>query len=123
MTRKHPAGTDYSAGAAAPKPPPPPAGGPPPPPPPPPAGFFDDVKKNAAAPAPGGGGAAALFAEINAKGERGVTSGLKKVSKDQMTHKNPNLRASSVVPDKASGVRPVATYRMCFLTIECVLLL
>ena len=27
--------------------------------------------------------------------------GLKKVSKDQMTHKNPNLRASSVVPDKA----------------------
>lgn len=54
------------------------------------------------APAPTGG-AAALFAEINAKGAGGVTSGLKKVSKDQMTHKNPALRASSVVPDKAGA--------------------
>ena len=34
----------------------------------------------------------------------GVTSGLKKVSKEEMTHKNPQLRASSVVPAKASGV-------------------
>ena len=34
----------------------------------------------------------------------GVTSGLKKVSKEEMTHKNPHLRASSVVPAKASGV-------------------
>ena len=50
-----------------------------------------------------------MFAEINAKGERVVTSSLKKVSKDQMTHKNPNLRASSVVPDKAGGVRLLAT--------------
>ena len=31
----------------------------------------------------------------------GVTSGLKKVSKDQMTHKNPELRASSLVSAKA----------------------
>ena len=102
-------GSDYSAAPAAPKaggPPPPPAGGPPPPPPPPPAGFFDDIKKNAAAPAPPSGGAAALFAEINAKGAAGEL-GLKKVSKDQMTHKNPALRASSVVPDKVGGaVKP-----------------
>jgi adenylyl cyclase-associated protein len=44
---------------------------------------------------PGGGG---LFAELNKKGADGtVTSGLKKVDRSQMTHKNPELRASSVV--------------------------
>lgn len=38
-----------------------------------------------------------VFAELN----RGalVTSGLKKVDKTQMTHKNPALRASSIVPE------------------------
>lgn len=47
-----------------------------------------------------------MFAEINAKGAAGEL-GLKKVSKDQMTHKNPALRASSVVPDKVGGaVKP-----------------
>ena len=44
-----------------------------------------------------------LFAELNKGGE--ITSGLKKVDKSQMTHKNPALRASSVVKaeDKSPG--------------------
>ncbi|KAF8911155.1 adenylate cyclase associated N terminal-domain-containing protein [Gymnopilus junonius] len=65
---------------------------PPPPPPPPPA---------PSAPAPTSGGAAAVFAEIN-RGEE-VTKGLRKVDKSEMTHKNPALRASSVVPASASS--------------------
>lgn len=65
---------------------------PPPPPPPPPA---------VAAPAASGGGAAAVFAELN-RGEE-VTKGLRKVDKSEMTHKNPNLRASSVVPATNNG--------------------
>jgi adenylyl cyclase-associated protein len=51
------------------------------------------------APKLGGGGddaKAGLFAALN-KGA--LTSGLKKVDKSQMTHKNPELRASSVVKD------------------------
>jgi len=88
----NPRGGDASAATAAapaaPKgPPPPPAGGPPPPPPPaggPPAGS------SKAAPDTG-----ALFAALS-KGEA-ITSGLKKVDKSQMTHKNPELRATSVV--------------------------
>lgn len=58
--------------------------GPPPPPPPPPASLYESEKS---APA---GGMGAVFADLN-KGE-GVTSGLKKVEKSQMTHKNPALR-------------------------------
>ncbi|KAF8212397.1 cyclase-associated protein [Mycena galopus ATCC 62051] len=68
-------------------------GGPPPPPPPPPL---------AAAPAASsGGGAAAVFAELN-RGED-VTKGLRKVNKSEMTHKNPALRASSVVPSSTGS--------------------
>lgn len=80
-----PAGSTSAAGAPPPPPPPPP--GPPPPPPPPAA--------TAAAPA-AGGGVAAVFAELNRGDE--VTKGLRKVDKSEMTHKNPSLRASSVVP-------------------------
>lgn len=40
----------------------------------------------------------AVFEQLN-RGEA-VTSGLKKVDKSQMTHKNPSLRSSSAVPDK-----------------------
>jgi adenylyl cyclase-associated protein len=43
----------------------------------------------------------ALFSQIN-QGE-GVTSGLRKVDKSEMTHKNPDLRASNVVPAKSSA--------------------
>lgn len=63
--------------------------GPPPPPPPPPP-------PSATLPGPTPGGAAAVFAELNRGDE--VTKGLRKVDKSEMTHKNPALRAGSVVP-------------------------
>jgi hypothetical protein len=47
------------------------------------------------------GGAAAVFAELN-RGED-VTKGLRKVDKSEMTHKNPALRAGSVVPASTSS--------------------
>ncbi|XP_065843648.1 adenylyl cyclase-associated protein 1-like [Oscarella lobularis] len=84
-----------SAGSAA-----APAPGPPPPPPPaivPPGPAADTGAKK-----PDMSG---LFASLN-KGSN-VTSGLKHVSRDQMTHKNPSLRAASVV--KASDAKPAAT--------------
>lgn len=58
----------------------------------------------AAAPkaAAGDGGGGGLFAALNKGGN--VTSGLKKVDRSQMTHKNPELRASSVV--SAGAVAP-----------------
>jgi len=85
-------------------PPAPAAGGPPPPPPPPPANLFDDLKidENAEDKARN-----ALFAELN-KGE-GVTSGLKKVTDDMKTHKNPALRESGAVPAKAKSGSPKPT--------------
>lgn len=82
-----------------------PGGAPPPPPPPPPPVA---PPPPAAAPAPAGG-AAAVFAELN-RGEE-VTKGLRKVDKSEMTHKNPALRASSIVPNTAGSAatpkRPV----------------
>lgn len=89
------------ASSGAPPPPPPPgAGGPPPPPPPPPANIFDDVKSSSTDSAPAAG-INAVFAELN-QGE-GITKGLKKVDKSQMTHKNPELRQSSVVRAPSAG--------------------
>uniref|UniRef100_A0A674BZ34 CAP, adenylate cyclase-associated protein 1 (yeast) n=1 Tax=Salmo trutta TaxID=8032 RepID=A0A674BZ34_SALTR len=76
-----------SASAA---PPPPRAGPPPPGPPPPPVDFSGSS---------GGGGDQgpdtrnALFASLNKGAD--VTKGLKHVPKDQMTHKNPNLRTQT----------------------------
>jgi adenylyl cyclase-associated protein len=87
--------------------------GPPPPPPPPPLPTFDDLPpppppgaapKNAGA---GGSDMGAVFEQLN-RGEA-VTSGLKKVDKSQMTHKNPSLRASSQDSRSKSpgpGVKP-----------------
>lgn len=72
-----------SAGGSAPPPPPPP--------PAPPASLFDE-------PAQEKGGITAVFADLN-KGEN-ITSGLKKVEKSQMTHKNPELRAHGAGPKK-----------------------
>lgn len=72
-----------------------PSGGaaPPPPPPPPPAGIFDaDNSQNAQSSAPAGG-MNAVFADLN-RGEN-ITSGLKKVEKSEMTHKNPSLRQAA----------------------------
>ncbi|XP_029022547.1 adenylyl cyclase-associated protein 1 [Betta splendens] len=83
-------GAIASASAAAPSPP---AGGCPPPPPPGPPPPPMDVS----APSSGGGDSGedrnALFASIN-KGSD-ITKGLKHVSDDQKTHKNPNLRGQS----------------------------
>ncbi|UYV62147.1 CAP1 [Cordylochernes scorpioides] len=65
------------------------AGLPPPPPPPPPAGLFQDSGA-------GDDTRAALFKEIS-QGE-GITRGLRKVTSDQQTHKNPTLRTSGPAP-------------------------
>ncbi|EMC96422.1 hypothetical protein BAUCODRAFT_474005 [Baudoinia panamericana UAMH 10762] len=88
--------------------PPPPSSGGAPPPPPPPLPNFDNVPAppppppgaapNAKAPASDMG---AVFEQLN-RGEA-VTSGLKKVNKSQMTHKNPALRAASTVPDTTTA--------------------
>lgn len=96
----NPRGGDASAAApAAAAPAPPSAPKPPSAPLPPPAGA-----------APSGGKAApdtnALFAAINKGGE--ITAGLKKVDKSQMTHKNPELRATSVVPAAAAPKKAAA---------------
>ncbi|KAL5490425.1 SRV2 [Sanghuangporus weigelae] len=65
------------------------AGAPPPPPPPPPA-------VSAPSPSSSGDGLNAVFADLNRGTD--VTKGLRKVDKSEMTHKNPELRASSAVP-------------------------
>lgn len=96
------ASASSAAAPAPPPPPPPPAGGLPPPPPPPPGPApVIQVKdgQGAAAPAKAAatGGFDAVFSQLN-QGEA-VTKGLRKVDKSQMTHKNPSLRAGSIVPD------------------------
>ncbi|XP_052763812.1 adenylyl cyclase-associated protein 1-like [Mya arenaria] len=101
----NPQGGEASVGApSSSSAPPPPAGGAPPPPPPP-----GPPPPPAPTPSEGGnqGGSdvrAALFDSIN----RGtaISSGLKKVSDDMKTHKNPALRAGSTVSGTSShGVR------------------
>lgn len=84
------------------------AGGPAPPPPPgppPPPLRFDDAPK--AAPAADAGGLGAVFNELN-KGSD-VTKGLKKVTADQMTHKNPSLRAGATVPTRSDSSSSVTS--------------
>ncbi|GAA5830249.1 hypothetical protein JCM11251_001283 [Rhodosporidiobolus azoricus] len=80
-----------SAAGGAPPPPPPPPPAPAPPPPPPAGGA---PAPSAAAPA--ASDMSAVFASLN-QGEN-ITKGLKKVDKSEMTHKNPELRASGAVP-------------------------
>lgn len=72
----------------------PPAGGPPPP-PPPPAFEMPTLESLQVS-----DDRAQLFAEIS-KGED-VTKGLKKVTADMQTHKNPNLRSAGTVPAKGN---------------------
>jgi len=67
---------------------------PPPPPPPPPPELFDDVSSGSG----DNKGRNDLMAELN-KGEN-VTKGLKKVSPDMQTHKNPGLRDTKPIPAK-----------------------
>ncbi|KAK6852545.1 Adenylyl cyclase-associated protein [Apiospora arundinis] len=92
-----------AAAASAPPPPPPAAGGAPPPPPPPGPPPVLQIKEEGRSAEPASGASlGAVFSEIN-KGSD-VTKGLRKVDRSEMTHKNPSLRAASVVPDReASG--------------------
>jgi adenylyl cyclase-associated protein len=77
------------------------AGGPPPPPPPPgPAPRFE-IDEKPAAPEPAASGLGAVFSELN-KGEA-ITKGLRKVDPEEMTHKNPSLRAGSTVPTRSDS--------------------
>lgn len=71
------------------------AGGPPPP-PPPPAFEMPSLEDMAVS-----DDRAQLFAEINKGGD--VTKGLKKVTADMQTHKNPNLRSGGSVPATVKG--------------------
>ncbi|KAK4204837.1 putative adenylyl cyclase-associated protein [Triangularia verruculosa] len=84
----------------APAAPAPPAGGAPPPPPPPGPPPVLKINEQKAEPAPAGG-LGAVFSELN-QGEA-VTKGLRKVDKSEMTHKNPSLRASSVVSEGSAA--------------------
>jgi len=84
-----------SGGKASAAPPPPP-GAPLPPPPPPPGGL--DLS------APAHNPRADLLDALN-QGE-GITKRLNKVTDDQKTHKNPNLRGSSAVPAKSKPAVP-----------------
>lgn len=102
-----------SNGVPAAPPPPPGAGAPPPPPPlpnfdngaPPPPPPPGGAPQGAAS----GGDMGAVFEQLN-RGEA-VTSGLKKVDKSEMTHKNPALRAQAALETVRSkspgpGVKP-----------------
>lgn len=100
-------GPTAAKGASAPPPPPPLptfdlGGGPPPPPPPPPGALTGD--KPAAS---GGNDMSAVFEQLN-QGSA-VTTNLRKVDKSEMTHKNPNLRASSTVPERSDSQTSVTS--------------
>lgn len=73
------------------------------------AGARGGAGAGAGAEAAGGDTKNALFGELNRGGD--ITSHLKKVDKSQMTHKNPELRAGSVV--KADD-KPAATAQPAF---------
>ncbi|XP_005917513.1 adenylyl cyclase-associated protein 2 [Haplochromis burtoni] len=84
----------------APCPPPPP----PPPPGPPPVFTDDDAKPQADAAV---AQHSALFAQLNQGMD--ITKGLKHVSDDQKTHKNPNLRSQQPTTAKGKNAGPVAS--------------
>ncbi|KAF7957366.1 hypothetical protein EAE96_002951 [Botrytis aclada] len=89
-----------------------PAGGaaPPPPPPPPPPPVFDDIpSKPAPKQSDAGAGLGAVFSELNKGAD--VTKGLRKVNADQMTHKNPSLRAGATVPTRSDSQSSISTNR------------
>ena len=65
---------------------------------------FDEPK---AASTPDKGGLGAVFSELN-QGEA-VTKGLRKVNADQMTHKNPSLRAGATVPTRSDSQSSVSS--------------
>ncbi|CAE6404544.1 unnamed protein product [Rhizoctonia solani] len=75
-------------------------GAPPPPPPPPPAAAAPPPPPAAATSVTSAPDPSAVFAQINQGAD--VTKGLRKVNKEEMTHKNPALRASGTVPTASS---------------------
>lgn len=95
-------------GASAPPPPPPlptfDLGGGPPPPPPPPPGALTGAQPTASG---GGSDMSAVFDQLN-QGSA-ITSSLRKVDKSEMTHKNPSLRSSSVVPERSDSQTSVTS--------------
>ncbi|EDV23164.1 uncharacterized protein TRIADDRAFT_63338 [Trichoplax adhaerens] len=72
-----------------------------PPPPPPPAPVTADPPKNS------GNERAALMSQLNKGAD--VTKGLKKVTNDMKTHKNPALRASGVVSSTSTPGKPAVS--------------
>ncbi|KAI9799571.1 MAG: hypothetical protein M1825_004497 [Sarcosagium campestre] len=73
----------------------------PPPPPPPPLPTFDNASSQSAPVSSKGGDMDAVFSQLN-QGEA-VTSGLRKVDRSQMTHKNPSLRSTGAVPTRSDS--------------------
>jgi len=88
-------GSSTPASGGPPKPPPSPPAGPPAPPPPPPPSTIDE------GPIDSSGGRNALLESLNKGGD--ITSGLRKVTDEEKTHKNPNLRTESVVKAKENN--------------------
>jgi adenylyl cyclase-associated protein len=85
-----------------------PSGGGPPPPPPPPLPSLEQLTGGPTPPPPPpnasvakGGDMGAVFDQLNMGSS--VTSGLRKVDKSEMTHKNPTLRAGAVVPQRSDS--------------------
>jgi adenylyl cyclase-associated protein len=72
------------------------SGAPPPPPPPPPGPPPVLGLDGPSTPQKSSGDIGDVFAEINRGSD--ITSGLRKVDRSQMTHKNPEIRAGSLVP-------------------------
>ncbi|KAL3480303.1 adenylate cyclase associated N terminal-domain-containing protein [Aspergillus californicus] len=72
-------------------------GAPPPPPPPPPPPMIPEQNASAGS----SSDMTAVFAQLN-QGDN-VTQGLRKVDKSEMTHKNPDLRSSSIVPESPTS--------------------
>lgn len=95
----NPKGAEASVKSAGGPPPPPPG---PAPPPPPPAGALDLT------PDPSKAARGDLLSALNKGAD--VTKGLRKVNKDQMTHKNPSLRAGAVVKAVEKAPTPAKTY-------------
>ncbi|QSZ35697.1 hypothetical protein DSL72_006819 [Monilinia vaccinii-corymbosi] len=83
---------------------------PPPPPPPPPPPVFDDIPtKSAPKNADASAGLGAVFSELNKGAD--VTKGLRKVNAEQMTHKNPSLRAGATVPTRSDSQSSISSIR------------
>lgn len=84
------------------------------PPPPPPLPSFDNDSGAPTPPPPPaangtskGGDMTAVFDQLNQGSS--VTSGLRKVDKSEMTHKNPSIRAASSVPERSNSQTSISS--------------